>query len=68
MKKIDKNRLHTVYFKIKNDDDAEDHHILKTFNFISFFANFDISIETYNIRFLINSEDQYFIKFEIFHN
>lgn len=65
MKKIDKNRLHTVYFKIKNENDVEDHNILKTFNFISFFANFNISIKTYNIKFLINSEDEYFIKFEI---
>jgi hypothetical protein len=65
MKKIDKNRLHTVYFKIKNENGTEDHNILRTFNFISFFANFDISIETYKIKFLINTEDEYFIKFEI---
>jgi hypothetical protein len=65
MKKIDKNRLHIVYFKIKNENDTKDNNILKTFNFISFFANFDISIETYNIRFLINSDNEYFIKFEI---
>jgi hypothetical protein len=66
MKKIDKNRLHTVYFKIKNENfREEDHNILKTFNFISFFAEFDISIETYNLKFLVNSENEYFIKFEI---
>jgi hypothetical protein len=63
MKKIDKKQLHTVYFKTENN--VEDYNILKKINFIKFFDDFDIKIETYSIKFLINSKDEYFIKFEI---
>ncbi len=65
MKKIDKNQIHTVYFKIKTENNEEDHNILKTYNFINFFADFDIRIETYSIKFLIDSNGEYFMKFEI---
>ncbi len=54
-----KNCLHEVYFKIKNNELDYD------LNFVKFFEDFGISIESYNFKILMNLENEHFIKFEI---
>lgn len=59
-----KNRLHEVYFKIENENENETHSYYNL-NFVKFFEDFGISIETYNFKVLINLNNEYFIKLEV---
>ena len=76
-KNVDKNRLHTVYFKVmlKTDEEKvftnEDYEkvldILQTVNFYNFFEKNLIIVENYSIDFLVNAQGDYFIKLELFY-
>ena len=80
-KNVDKNRLHTAYFKVilkvdgdkcvsdakvfTNDDYEKVLDILQTVNFYNFFQKNTIIVENYNIDFFVNSKGDYFIKLEL---
>ena len=74
-KNVDKNRLHTVYFKIvlktdeckvfTNEDYEKVLDVLQTVNFYNFFEKNLIIVETYSIDFLVNPQGEYFIKLEL---